>query len=743
MGVPIEVYKVRIGCFYDRASKCKNKQQIDILTAIFANLLLCYGSHAVVIVLCIQLNNNYTKANNDVTNCVFVTQKSVSQEKLYTYHHCVTYSHIPCYLVPLSIVIVLCTILLIISGSVHVNPGPVVDNSYMSSYCSSLDSNTSTHGYCTNPKDMSSDFKSYLSLIHLNIQSIRPKLDIINAELSDFDVLCFTESWLDVSIKDQDISLEGFNAPFRHDRSDRPGGGVIVYCKDNLVCKRRFDLEVRGIECVWIEICMKNNNYLIGTFYRPPNSTSDMWDLLEHSIELAIDTQIKNIIITGDLNENQLVSGNTYIKSILTNYSLHQLINDPTSITETSATLIDVIITNNTNNIAYSKVCVPFLDVNVRYHCPVMCLIRSEKHNIPPFKRKIWLYDKGNYPLYRQMMSEVNWDNIIMDENSIEVDVNNLNEIILQLANENIPNNIITVRQKDLPWINNEIRKVMRQRNRLRRKAKKSNNLMHWVKFKQIRNKVVDLLRSAKRNYFSNLHDKIKTEKFGSKDWWKLVKKVSGLNNAHNDIKVLIDSNDKVINDNTDKANLLNTFFASQSTIDDTNKDIPDFDFQIDSSIDSITITEEDVTDFLLSLDTTKAYGHDSVSPKMLKEAYRELSVPLCKIYNKSLQTKKYPSQWKIANVVPVFKKSDPKKVENYRPISLLCIMSKIFEKCVHKYLHNYIVTNRLLSPHQSGFTKGDSTVNQLLYISEEFVKALDNGKELKKETSTKMYTPF
>ena len=79
-----------------------------------------------------------------------------------------------------------------------------------------------------------------------------------------------------------------------------------------------------------------------------------------------------------------LVSGNTYIKSILTNYSLHQLINDPTSITETSATLTDVIITNNTNNIAYSKVCVPFLDVKVRYHCPVMCLIRSEKTNDIP-----------------------------------------------------------------------------------------------------------------------------------------------------------------------------------------------------------------------------------------------------------------------------------------------------------------------------------------------------------------------
>ena len=107
---------------------------------------------------------------------------------------------------------------------------------------------------------MYSDFKSYLSLIHLNIQSIRPKLDTMNAELFDFDVLCFTESFLGVSIKDQDISLEGFNAPFRHDRHR---DGVIVYCKDNLECKRRFAVEVRGTECVCIEICMKSNNYSI------------------------------------------------------------------------------------------------------------------------------------------------------------------------------------------------------------------------------------------------------------------------------------------------------------------------------------------------------------------------------------------------------------------------------------------------------------------------------------------------
>jgi hypothetical protein len=88
------------------------------------------------------------------------------------------------------------------------------------------------------------------------------------------------------------------------------------------------------------------------------------------------------------------------------------------------------------------------------------------------------------------------------------------------------------------------------------------------------------------------------------------------------------------------------------------------------------------------------------------------------------LNSKHFPSAWKIANVIPIQKK-DQNKVENYRPISLLSILGKIFGKCVDEYIYNFIVSNKLLTPHQSGFSKGDSTVN----LSNEFSKALDSGK--------------
>ena len=127
-----------------------------------------------------------------------------------------------------------------------------------------------------------------------------------------------------------------------------------------------------------------------------------------------------------------------------------------------------------------------FIDVNIRYHCPIMCLIRSDKNTSPCYKRKIWLYDKGNYQSYRQMFSEVDWDIIINDRNSIDVNTQNLSNKILQSANENIPNKIITVRHNDLPWLNNEIRRLMRKRNRAKEKLKRAKlwligqNLNSW-----------------------------------------------------------------------------------------------------------------------------------------------------------------------------------------------------------------------------------------------------------------------
>ena len=115
-----------------------------------------------------------------------------------------------------------------------------------------------------------------------------------------------------------------------------------------------------------------------------------------------------------------------------------------------------------------------------------------------------------------------------------------------------------------------------------------------------------------------------------------------------------------------------------------------------------------------------------------MKELSHELSSPLCSLFNKSLYLGKFPSPYKDANVTPVHKKGDLSLVSNYRPISLLNSVAKLFEKLVFKYLYNHLQDNNMLSSLQSGFIPGDSTVNQLAYLYHMFTETLDAGKEVR-----------
>ena len=138
------------------------------------------------------------------------------------------------------------TILLLRSGDVHPNPGPSSTSSTASSINSSLNM---PHSF----RD-SLSLNHNLSFIHYNIQSVFAKLYILLAELIGFDILAFTETWLNPSIDSEDLSLISFNKPERSDRIGDSHGGVMLYIKTGIYYKRRADLEIRDIESIWIEL---------------------------------------------------------------------------------------------------------------------------------------------------------------------------------------------------------------------------------------------------------------------------------------------------------------------------------------------------------------------------------------------------------------------------------------------------------------------------------------------------------
>ena len=142
---------------------------------------------------------------------------------------------------------------------------------------------------------------------------------------------------------------------------------------------------------------------------------------------------------------------------------------------------------------------------------------------------------------------------------------------------------------------------------------------------------------------------------------------------------------------------------------------LPDKSYLTASSLESVTISGSDILKTIRSLDIKKAHGHDDISIRMLKIC-DDAIVELLKILSvNSVNQDVFPSRWKKANVIPVHKNSEKYIVNNYRPVSLLPVASKIFEKAIYNNLLNYIERENLLSINQSNFHASDSCINQLI----------------------------
>ena len=148
--------------------------------------------------------------------------------------------------------------------------------------------------------------------------------------------------------------------------------------------------------------------------------------------------------------------------------------------------------------------------------------------------------------------------------------------------------------------------------------------------------------------------------------------------------------------------------------------------------ISQIRFSEDDIAKIIQNLDPNKAHGHDQISIRMLKICGKTICKPLECIFRECLNTGLFPLEWKKANLVPVYKKGDKQCLINYRPVSLLPICGKIFEKLIFNEMFKFFNENNLISPKQSGFKPGDSCINQLISITHEIYEALDAGFEVR-----------
>ncbi len=188
-----------------------------------------------------------------------------------------------------------------------------------------------------------------------------------------------------------------------------------------------------------------------------------------------------------------------------------------------------------------------------------------------------------------------------------------------------------------------------------------------------------------------------------------------------------------ILDNDFEKANGLNNFFRDQTLLDGAEAEIPMIpDIHVLAPLTHIYTTPEEILSLLKCVPIGKASGPDGIDNRILREISNEISAPLSLLFNHSLTLGLFPDSWKEAHVCAVYKKGDPTHVNNYRPISLLNTVEKVFERIVFKHLFNFLQMNNILTPLQSGFIPNDSTVNQLTFLYNTFCHALDDGKEVK-----------
>ena len=464
-------------------------------------------------------------------------------------------------------------------------------------------------------------------------------------------------------------------------------------------------------------------------FYRPPNSDAAYLSNIEDSILLALDTQINNIIITGDFNLDILRHPTSRkVSELCEQFSLHQTITDPTHFTENSSSLIDIILTSDKNNLIYSGVAEPFLQQDVRYHCPVYGVFKYTKASRKSFTRRIWSFDRGDYDLLRNKVADTDWDSL--SDPDVNIHASNITNHLNALTAECLPNKTVRIRPSDPPWITTAIRKLIRKRKRAYQKAKQINTPRLWNNFKKKRNKVIESIRQSKQQFLDQLSSKLKSKPLSSKDWWSTLK--TFISPTSKSSVPTLEKDGHIYSDDTDKANLLNNFFRDQTVLDDSHANVPNINCYANSVLSNLIFTPVEVESVLKTLPLGKAVGSDEINNRTLRELAHELSFPICSLLNQSLQLGIFPDIWKDALVCPIPKGGNAASVSNYRPISLLNCLEKVPERVVFKHLYNHFRENNILSPLQSGFIPGDSTTNQLAFLYNTFCQALDSGKEVR-----------
>ena len=293
-----------------------------------------------------------------------------------------------------------------------------------------------------------------------------------------------------------------------------------------------------------------------------------------------------------------------------------------------------------------------------------------------------------------------------------------------------IPNKIIKIVPRDPPWISQTLKSMLNRQKRLYRNYKRHGfKPDDKIRVDTFRDECNSAILKAKNDYLAKIGNDLANPRTSQKAYWKIVNRVMNKCKAPKIPLLLV--NNVFITNMKEKSEKFAKFFSDQCKPLVNDSFLPDFSYVTDQRLSQIPLIDDDILSLIRHINKNKSCGSDGISARMLSICDASLLLPLKLIFKNILTTGIYPDLWKQANVTPIHKKDSKQLVKNYRPISLLPICGKLFERIVFKYLYNHLVSNDLITKNQSGFRPGDSTVNQLIDLSNDIHKSFDDRNSL------------
>ena len=586
-----------------------------------------------------------------------------------------------------------------------------------------------------------------LSLFHLNIRSAQSNInsltDFLTTLTINFSIFGLTETWL-TDTNSSIYSIPGFTSVALN-RQNRRGGGVMIQVREDLTFRERPDLNLltEHCECIFIELIDFDSDYsappynhsrniVIGCLYRPPNANFDLFFDSLQSLLLNLKThKNKTCYIMGDfniqmMNSNSNSNTQAFLDLLYSNMFV-PLIDRPTRITHTCSSLIDNIFcntlsTHRTNGLFYT---------DISDHLPIFTLLEADPNIKKDITIKFRQFSSRNKESFKNMLANETWVDVF-ESNDVESCYDLFHAKMSLLFTNAFPMKTKTIKQhkRHKPWLTHELKQKIKYKNKLYRKFHKYPTLHNELEYKIHKRQTAKLLRDAEANYFQNQFNLHKTN---MKKTWEVLNELMGQNKKNKSAIDELVTDQGTLCSLTEIAEALNIHF---STIGGKiNSELPP------STMDPLSYLNETFTQSMFMLPATESEiaksiinlkigspGPDQFPSILFKENADHLIQPITHLVNMSLMQGVVPSKLKQANVTPVPKGGAMNDANNFRPISVLNVISKILERIVYKRLLSYLQTNSILSTFQFGFRKNHSS-EMALVMSTEFIRhSLDAG---------------